>query len=771
MKVFFDIITNHTADVIDYAGAATYTYIDKAAEPYTRRRRHAVRRPRLRRDRDVPGARPGDVVPLHAGLPHRATTRRSRCRPGSTTRRYYHNRGDSTFAGESSTYGDFFGLDDLFTEQPEVVDGMADIYKAWVDFGIDGFRIDTVKHVNMEFWQKFAPAIARTRPSASATTTSSRSARSSTPTRRSCREYTTEGRLAGDARLRLPERRHRASPRASATTGLRDFFADDDYYTDTDSNAYQLPTFLGNHDMGRDRRCSSRQRRDAATSCCARDQLAHSLMYLTRGQPVVYYGDEQGFIGDGGDKDARQDMFASQVASYNDDDLIGTDATTADGPTSTPSHPLYRTSRELSALRAEHPALADGAQMHRYASRQRRHLRVQPHRRRATSVEYVVAANNATTAKTVDVRRPFSAARHVPRSVAGRRPARPQRRRGSRHRHRAAAVGRRCGGPRRHARQRQDARRRSTSARRPPGGIVGGRAEIGVAVPDERLRPGHLRLAPGRHRRRGPPLGTDDNAPYRVFHDVTGLAKGTLLEYRAVAHATRSGNLSVASTYATVGDPPPPAGGGGGGGVGPVTQPDSGVACPGRHNTEMGCPGDWQPDVRPGPADARPQRPDLEGHVHAARRRATPTRPRSTALGRELRRRRRRRAAPTSRSPHRRRTGDVLLRPRARTGSPPTRRARSSPRPAASSASSAARPTGRPTACARGCRTPTATAPTPGRRRRSPPAPTSSRWPTACRWDENYGAGGAPDGANIALRRPGRRQSRDLQLRRSRPTC
>ena len=33
-------------------------------------------------------------------------------------------------------------------------------------------------------------------------------------------------------------------------------------------------------------------------------------MYLIRGQPVVYYGDEQGFVGDGGDKDARQDMFA-----------------------------------------------------------------------------------------------------------------------------------------------------------------------------------------------------------------------------------------------------------------------------------------------------------------------------------------------------------------------------------------------------------------------------------------------------------------------------
>ena len=35
---------------------------------------------------------------------------------------------------------------------------MIDIYKTWIrDFRIDGFRIDTMKHVNDEFWQKFAP--------------------------------------------------------------------------------------------------------------------------------------------------------------------------------------------------------------------------------------------------------------------------------------------------------------------------------------------------------------------------------------------------------------------------------------------------------------------------------------------------------------------------------------------------------------------------------------------------------------------------------------
>ena len=40
----------------------------------------------------------------------------------------YHNRGNTTFTGEDSLYGDFFGLDDLFTEHPRVVDGMIEVY-------------------------------------------------------------------------------------------------------------------------------------------------------------------------------------------------------------------------------------------------------------------------------------------------------------------------------------------------------------------------------------------------------------------------------------------------------------------------------------------------------------------------------------------------------------------------------------------------------------------------------------------------------------------
>ncbi len=73
---------------------------------------------------------------------------------------YYHNRGNTTFEDESSTTGDFSGLDDLYTENPRVIAGMIDIYGSWIDrFGIDGYRIDTAKHVNPEFWRSFVPAM------------------------------------------------------------------------------------------------------------------------------------------------------------------------------------------------------------------------------------------------------------------------------------------------------------------------------------------------------------------------------------------------------------------------------------------------------------------------------------------------------------------------------------------------------------------------------------------------------------------------------------
>lgn len=57
--------------------------------------------------------------------------------------------------------GDFpGGLKDLKTTNPEVRQALIDAYSWWIGVAdFDGFRIDTLKHVEHGFWQEFAPGI------------------------------------------------------------------------------------------------------------------------------------------------------------------------------------------------------------------------------------------------------------------------------------------------------------------------------------------------------------------------------------------------------------------------------------------------------------------------------------------------------------------------------------------------------------------------------------------------------------------------------------
>jgi pullulanase-type alpha-1,6-glucosidase len=579
MKVFFDIITNHTADVIDYQ-QKQYTYVDKATKPYLDAAGKAFD------DKQYAGGGTFPKLDAKTSFPYTPVFRT----PADATVKVpawlndptrYHNRGDSTYVGESTEYGDFSGLDDLFTEQPTVVDGMTKIYQQWVDFGVDGFRIDTVKHVDMPFWQKFSPAIlARAKADGNPRFFMFGEVYDANPAVMS--QYTTTGTLPATIDFGFQAAASRFASGA-ATTGLRDLYAGDDYYTDTDSNAYELPTFLGNHDMGRIGMMLE-QSGVAKDELLRRDQLAHELMYLTRGQPVVYYGDEQGFTGAGGDKLARQDMFASKTPEYNADPVIG--GTSGSRARFDTTAPLYRSLAGFAKLRQDNPALADGTQVHRYASSSAgiyAFSRVD----RTSQVEYLVAANNATTPKTVQVATfgdrttfaPLAGTRTrlrtdregrtsitvPPLSVAVWKATRPVA-------HRAFAPAIYPSSPQ-------------------PGAVVGGRTPVGVSVPANALATVSVgwRVAGATS---WTPLGSDDNAPYRVFHDTTGLADGTLVEYRSVLRDS-SGNRAATSTYAIVGVPA--AAGGSTGGVGPVTQPDA-VSVPGSHNSEMGCPGDWQPE-------------------------------------------------------------------------------------------------------------------------------------------------------------------------------
>ncbi|MGI5510987.1 pullulanase-type alpha-1,6-glucosidase [Streptomyces sp. CA-106131] len=395
MKVFFDVITNHTADVVDYQ-EKSYDYLSKGAFPYL------TKDGRPFDDADYADGTKGFPATDAGSFPRTpvvpAAKKDVKVPSWLNDPTMYHNRGDSTYAGESTTYGDFSGLDDLWTERPEVVRGMEKIYERWVrDFGVDGFRIDTVKHVDMEFWTQWATAL---------DTYAAAHGRknffmfgevySADPSITS--PYVTQGRL--DATLDFPFQeaaREYASQGASAQK-LAGVFGDDYKYTSGKANAYEQVTFLGNHDMGRIGYFLKQDDPKATDArLLAMDKLANELMFLSRGNPVVYYGDEQGFTGSGGDKDARQTMFASKVADYLDDDEIGTDRTHADDAYDT-SAPLYRQISALSKLRKDNPALADGVQTERYAADGAGIYAFS--RTGGDGTEYVVAFNNAGEQRT-----------------------------------------------------------------------------------------------------------------------------------------------------------------------------------------------------------------------------------------------------------------------------------------------------------------------------------------------------------------------------------
>jgi len=53
-----------------------------------------------------------------------------------------------------------YGLPDLAQENPEVSKALIDMAKWWIDqTGIDGFRLDAIKHVPLSFWSQFSKEI------------------------------------------------------------------------------------------------------------------------------------------------------------------------------------------------------------------------------------------------------------------------------------------------------------------------------------------------------------------------------------------------------------------------------------------------------------------------------------------------------------------------------------------------------------------------------------------------------------------------------------
>jgi neopullulanase len=370
MKVYLDIITNHTADVIKYQecprndcayrsrgdfpwsrlgglqgtpinpGFAGDGKAQQTTENYAR-----LTDPRWAYTPYVPKGEEGVKFPAWLNDPI-----------------YYSNRGDSFWKGESAVWGDFAGLDDLNTANPRVLQGMIDIFGGWIDrFGVDGFRIDTARHVNPEFWQSFVPAMLA-RAKARGIPNFHIFGEVYDPDAGNLARFTRVDSYPAVLDFAFQSAVTQVVAENKPPLVLAQTFFKDPLYAGGPGAPQQLPTFLGNHDMGRFSTFVRNSNPGASEAeQLARVKLAHSMLLLLRGVPTIYSGDEQGFVGDGNDQDAREPLFPSKVAVYNDNRLIGTQSSNAVANFDT-AHPIYAHIAAMAKVRQSDPALRRGEQ-------------------------------------------------------------------------------------------------------------------------------------------------------------------------------------------------------------------------------------------------------------------------------------------------------------------------------------------------------------------------------------------------------------------------
>jgi glycosidase len=344
MYLILDIIINHTGDNWAYPGDHPYFYWPEAPGPFPFGSWRQADLSEGLQDDDA-------VWPVELQSPE-----------------WYKRRGQirNWQDQQEALHGDFLSLKELDLRRPEVLESLIRVYKYWIALAdIDGFRLDTVKHMEDTATALFCNAI---------------------------REYARRigkhnfflfGEVVGDDAVlqryigrnsRIPE----SGERFPSLDACLDFplyfileevlkgFANpallrDRYerfrtaYADHGAAGQYFVTFVDNHDqMSRPYRRFMHRNPFSAQAL-----LAAGYLLTSQGVPCIYYGSEQNFDG-GGDSDmyVRECMFGGKWGAF------------AGGGRHffNPNHPTYQGIARIAAVRRQQPALRYGRQYFREIS-------------------------------------------------------------------------------------------------------------------------------------------------------------------------------------------------------------------------------------------------------------------------------------------------------------------------------------------------------------------------------------------------------------------
>lgn len=344
MYVILDIIINHSGDNWAYPGDYAYYYWKEAPGPFDFG---------FWREADpAPGFQSDDAVWPKEFL-----------RPDCYKRRGQIKDWDDA---EQAINGDFFSLKELDITQPTVLDTLIKVYKHWIAVAdVDGFRMDTVKHMESRATAIFCNAVREYAK------------------RIGKQDFFIFGEIVGDdmtiqryigRNSRIPGTNERF-PSLDAALDFPLYFVLEEVikgllnpvhlrqryeqfktlYADHGEAGRYFTTFVDNHDQ-----MSRPYRRFLHQNPFPRQAvLAIGYLLTSQGVPCIYYGTEQGFDG-GGDNDryVRECMFGGQWGAF---DSTGHHFFH-------PEHPIYKSICQIAAVRQSEPALRYGRQYFREIS-------------------------------------------------------------------------------------------------------------------------------------------------------------------------------------------------------------------------------------------------------------------------------------------------------------------------------------------------------------------------------------------------------------------
>ncbi|NBQ64708.1 MAG: hypothetical protein EBT95_04065 [Verrucomicrobia bacterium] len=303
----------------------------------------------------------------------------------------FHNNGTTQNWGDATQveYGELLSLDDFRTESAYVRQKMKEIWTYWINaVGFDAYRLDTVKHVEMGFWDTWSPEI-RKAAQAADKPNFFQFGEVFDGSDSKCGSYTgtkSSGIYKMESVLDYPLYYQVNSVFAAASGGTGAIEARYNNLTSANYDVTSLDSLvlnLDNHDNPRFLATTG--------STTARLEMALVFLYTTRGIPSLYYGTEQDFNG-GADPNNREDMFDG---AFEQGPSLGDNFNM--------THPRFRLVAKLNNLRRLYPCLRTGTHHMLWANYSTPGLLAYARRIGATEEIYVVM-NTATTAQTIVAR-------------------------------------------------------------------------------------------------------------------------------------------------------------------------------------------------------------------------------------------------------------------------------------------------------------------------------------------------------------------------------